>query len=73
MRIPEVVDHPALVETEYAFESALWFFRSNNLFNICDKGIDDDTIKAVTKRVNGGTHGLEDRIEQTQKIYDWLK
>ena len=72
MRIPEVVDHPAFVETEYAFEAALWFFRSNKLFTICDKGVDDDTIKAVTKRVYGGTHGLKDRIEQTKKIYEWL-
>jgi len=72
MRIPEVVDHPAFVETEYAFESALWFFRSNKLFSICDKGVDSDTIKSVTKRVNGGTHGLKDRIEQTKKIYEWL-
>ena len=72
MRLPEVMQHPNFVETEYAFESALWFFRSNKLFTICDKGVDDDTIKAVTKRVNGGTHGLNDRIEQTKKIYEWL-
>ena len=72
MRLPEVMQHPVFVETEYAFESALWFFRSNKLFTICDKGVDDDTIKAVTKRVNGGTHGLKDRIEQTKKIYEWL-
>jgi putative chitinase len=72
MRLPDVMKHPAFVETEYAFESALWFFRSNKLFTICDKGVDDDTIKAVTKRVNGGTHGLKDRIEQTKKIYEWL-
>jgi len=72
MRLPDVMKHPAFVETEYAFESALWFFRSNKLFAICDKGVDDDTIKAVTKRVNGGTHGLKDRIEQTKKIYEWL-
>ncbi len=72
MRLPDVMKNPASVETEYAFESALWFFRANNLFTICDKGVDDDTIKAVTKRVNGGTHGLKDRIEQTKKIYEWL-
>lgn len=72
MRLPDVMKNPASVETEYAFESALWFFRSNKLFTICDQGVDDDTIKAVTKRVNGGTHGLKDRIEQTKKIYEWL-
>ena len=72
MRLPDVMKNPASVETQYAFESALWFFRANSLFTICDKGVDDDTIKAVTKRVNGGTHGLKDRIEQTKKIYEWL-
>tara|TARA_Y200000002_G_C22631043_1_gene642512 strand:+ start:250 stop:879 length:630 start_codon:yes stop_codon:yes gene_type:complete len=72
MRIPEVVDHPSFVQTEYAFESALWFFRANKLFTICDQGVDSETIKVVTKRVNGGTHGLKDREEQTKKIYEWL-
>jgi predicted chitinase len=28
---------------------------------------------ALTKRVNGGTHGLADREEKTFKYYDWLK
>ena len=72
MRLPEVMQHPNFVETEYAFESALWFFRANNLFKLCDQGVDSDTIKAVTKKVNGGTHGLKDREEQTKKIYEWL-
>ncbi len=72
MRLPDVMENPMLLEKEYAFESALWFFRSNKLFSICDKGVDSDTIKSVTKRVNGGTHGLKDRIEQTKKIYEWL-
>ena len=72
MRIPEVMDNPSLVEKEYAFESALWFFRANNLFKLCDQGVDNDTIKAVTRKVNGGTHGLKDREEQTKKIYEWL-
>ena len=72
MRLPEVMDNPMLLEKEYAFESALWFFRANNLFKLCDQGVDNDTIKAVTRKVNGGTHGLKDREEQTKKIYEWL-
>ena len=72
MRLPDVMDNPMLLEKEYAFESALWFFRANNLFKLCDQGVDSDTIKAITKRVNGGYHGLKDREEQTTKIYEWL-
>ena len=72
MRLPEVMDDPSLVETEYAFESAYWYFEKNGLFRMADNGIGTDNIKAITKRVNGGYHGLEDRIAQTQKIYGWL-
>ena len=72
MRVPEVMDDPSLVETEYAFESAYWFFDKNGLFRMADNGIGTDNIKAITKRVNGGHHGLDDRIAQTQKIYGWL-
>ena len=72
MRVPEVMEDPSLVETEYAFESAYWFFDKNGLFRMADNGIGTDNIKAITKRVNGGYHGLDDRIAQTQKIYGWL-
>ena len=72
MRLPEVMNDPSLVETDYAFESAMWFFEKNGLFKMADNGIGTDNIKAITKRVNGGYHGLDDRIAQTQKIYGWL-
>ena len=72
MRVPEVMEDPSLVETEYAFESAYWFFDKNGLFRMAENGIGTDNIKAITKRVNGGYHGLDDRIAQTQKIYGWL-
>ena len=72
MRLPDVMENPHLVQTEYAFESALWFFRANKLFTICDQGVDDETIKVVTKRVNGGTHGLKDREEQTKRFTSGL-
>jgi predicted chitinase len=34
--------------------------------------VNEDTIKRITKRVNGGYHGLEQRTEETNKIYGWL-
>ena len=73
MRLPDVMKDPDLVSTEYAFESAFWFFKRNGLFKIADKGVNDDVITEITRRVNGGTHGLDDRLDKTKKIYKWLK
>ena len=72
MRIPEIMQDPSLVETDYAFETALWFFDKNGLFAIADKGVNDDTIKQITKLVNGGFIGLDHRIKETRKIWSWL-
>lgn len=73
MRIPEVLDNPQLLEEDYAMDTALWFFKKNNLWKICDKGVNDDTIKNLTKRINGGYTGLSHREKETKKIYGWLK
>lgn len=72
MRVPEIMQDPSLVETDYAFETAIWFFEKNNLFAIADKGVNDDTIKQITKLVNGGFIGLDHRIKETRKIWSWL-
>jgi putative chitinase len=68
----DALTDPSLLEDELAFESALWFFKTNKLFKIADEGVNEETIKKITKKVNGGYHGLKDRIEQTNKIYGWL-
>jgi putative chitinase len=72
MRVPEIMQDPSLVETEYAFETALWFFEKNNLFAIADEGVSDDTIKRISKRVNGAYIGLDHRSEETYKVFSWL-
>ena len=72
MRLPEVMSDPTLLEKEYAMDTAIWFFKKNNLWRICDEGVNDDTIKRLTKRINGGYTGLDHRIKETNKIYDWL-
>jgi len=69
---PDVMDNPDIVATELAFESALWFFDKNKLWSICDQGINDAAILALTKRINGGTHGLDDRKLKTKKYAAWL-
>jgi putative chitinase len=70
---PEIVTNPDLVATTYAFESAMFFFDKNKLWDICDKGVSKETILALTKRINGGTHGLADREEKTIKYYGYVK
>jgi putative chitinase len=69
---PDVMTNPDLVATELAFESALWFFDKNKLWSICDQGTGDAAILALTKRINGGTHGLDDRKLKTKKYASWL-
>jgi putative chitinase len=73
MRLPEVMTDPSLLEEDYAMETAIWFFDSNKLWKICDEGVNDDTIKRLTKRINGGYTGLDHRTKETNKIYEWLK
>lgn len=58
----DLVNTPDLVATKYPLTSAAFFFNKNGLWAICDKGDSVDVVTQVTKRVNGGTHGLDDRI-----------
>ena len=69
----DCVANPDLVATKYPLASAAFFFDSNKLWSICDKGADDATVTAVTKRVNGGTIGLTDRIKHFKEYYNLLK
>ena len=48
-----------LATFEGAAQSACWFWESNKLNQWADKG----DILTLTKRINGGTIGLEDRIK----------
>jgi putative chitinase len=57
----DCVANPDLIATKYALASAAFFFDSNKLWTICDKGSDRATVEAVTKRVNGGLIGIDDR------------
>lgn len=58
---------PDLVSTPmYAALSAGWFWHKNHLNNIAED------ITAVTKKINGGTHGLEDRVARTQQALNAL-
>jgi putative chitinase len=68
----DTVANPDLVATKYPLASAAFFFDSNKLWSICDKGSDNATVTAVTKRVNGGSIGLTDRISHFKEYYKLL-
>jgi putative chitinase len=68
----DCVSNPDLVATKYPLSSAAFFFQSNGLWSICDKGADDRTVTLVTKRVNGGEIGLADRIKHFKEYYKLL-
>lgn len=56
---------PDLVSTPmYAALSAGWFWHKNKLNNIAED------IVAVTKKINGGTHGLDDRVARTARALE---
>jgi putative chitinase len=65
---PEIMDTPSLVAEDYSFDSAIYFFDKNKLWDIADKGFSEDTIKLLSKRINGGYNGLEDRLKLTNKF-----
>jgi len=69
----DCVENPDLVATKYPLASAAFFFNNNSLWSICDRGSDDGAVTSVTKRVNGGTHGLADRLEKFKKYYNLIK
>lgn len=60
----DFVNNPdLLLEEVNAMLSALWFWKRNGLNNFADK----DDVKSITKRINGGFIGLEDRIKKVNK------
>jgi putative chitinase len=68
----DIMANPDLVATKYPLTSAAFFFHKNKLWDVCDKGHGDDVVLAVTKRVNGGTHGLADRQEKFDLFHSTL-
>ena len=67
MNIEEVPDY--LGTFEGALQSACWFWENNNLNQLADSG----DFVTMTKRINGGTIGLEDRIARYNHTLQVLK
>jgi putative chitinase len=68
----DCVNNPDLVATKYPLASAAFFFDSNKLWSICDKGASRSVVESVTKRVNGGLIGIDDRWKHFQEYYNLL-
>ena len=64
----DCVANPDLVATKYPLASAAWFFSKNGLHKMADAGATDDVVTKITKRVNGGTIGLPDRIKHFKEF-----
>lgn len=67
----DLLSNPDLVSTKYPLLSAAWFFQ--RCLSKCDLGTSREAITSVSKCVNGGTIGLEDRIKHFKEFYELLK
>ena len=67
---PDVITNPTKVATNYQLLSAAWFFQ--RCLSKCDIGPSREVVTAVTRLVNGGTIGLEDRIKHFNEYYQLL-
>jgi putative chitinase len=69
----DILSNPDKVASSYALLSAAWFFSKNGLHRMADEGATDAVVTKITKRVNGGTIGLADRIKHFKEYYNLLK
>lgn len=67
-----ILANPDLVATKYALASAAWFWSKNNLNTIADQGATEEVVTKITKRVNGGTIGLADRLKHFREYHALL-
>ena len=68
----DIISNPDVVASKYALLSAAWFFSKNGLHRMADEGSSDQVVTKITKRVNGGTIGLPDRIKHFKEYYKLL-
>jgi putative chitinase len=68
----DMTANPDKVATHYPLLSAAWFFSKNGLHRMADEGATDAVVTKITRRVNGGTIGLADRIKHFKEYYHLL-
>lgn len=68
----DFVENPDLVAKEYPLLSAVFYFKKNNLLPLCDRGATIKDVTVLTRAINGGLNGLDDRIKQFNFFYKLL-
>lgn len=68
----DILNNPDLVASKYPLLSAAWFWGIRSLNSLADKGAGDEVVTQITKKVNGGLNGLEDRIAHFKNYYALL-
>ena len=71
MKDQKIMDGYKYVADNYPWNSAGFWWYNNKMNNLCDK--DETTVKIVTKRVNGGYNGLEERQKYYNKAIEIFK
>lgn len=69
----DITSNPDIVSNKYSLLSAAWFWSKNGLNKLADTGSSDAVVTSITKKVNGGTIGLPDRIKHFKEFYNLLK
>ncbi len=68
----DFVEQPELLkEPQYAVLSAFWYWDVNNLNRYCS--LKEEDFKKLTKAINGGLNGYDDRYKLWQRAKEVLK
>ena len=70
--VEDLLENPDLVASKYALLSAGFYWDKRKINAVADKGATEEIVREVTLKVNGGTHGLEDRTTRFFNLYKIL-
>lgn len=68
----DILNNPDFVSKKYPLLSAAWFWESKSLNQLADEGKSNSVVTRITKKINGGTIGLDDRIRNFKNYYALL-
>jgi putative chitinase len=68
----DVIKNPNLVSIKYPLLSAGWFFHTNRINHVSDRGVNNSVISQVTEIINGGQIHIQDRINRTNMFHNLL-
>jgi len=68
----DILASPDLVATKYPLASAAWFWNNKKLNIIADEGATSEMVAKITRKVNGGVIGLDDRIKHFYQFHNLL-